>query len=70
MSYKYVAQKIKFLADTETPISIYLKIREHYNQCLLFENAADGLDHSQSSYIFFDPMAGIFLKSKKKNNYI
>ena len=70
MSYKYVAQKIKFLADTETPISIYLKIREHYNQCLLFENAADGLDHSQSSYIFFDPMAGISITGKNIETYI
>ncbi len=69
MSFKYVSQKIKFLADTETPISIYLKIREHYNQCVLFENAADGLDHSQYSYIFFDPMAGISISGNKIEKY-
>ena len=69
MSFKYAAQKIKFLADTETPISIYLKIREHYNQCLLFENAADGLDHSQFSYIFFDPIAGISVTGNKIEKY-
>ncbi|MDR3681219.1 MAG: anthranilate synthase component I family protein [Flavipsychrobacter sp.] len=62
MTIAFTANYANYLFDTETPISIYLKIREHFNQCVLLENAQGGLTSSQHSYICFDPIAGISVK--------
>ncbi len=62
MNFAFTANYANYLLDTETPISIYLKIREHFNQCILLENAQDGLTTSKHSYICFEPVAGISVK--------
>jgi len=62
MKYQCVATCTPYLLDTETPISIYLKLREHFKQCILLENAEKGLEQNRLSYICFEPIAGIEIK--------
>jgi len=62
MNFAFMANYATYLLDTETPISIYLKIREHFNQCILLENAQGGLISGQHSYICFEPIAGISVR--------
>ena len=45
------------LADTLTPVSIYLKIREKYGQAVLLESSDYHGDEDIFSYICFDPIA-------------
>jgi anthranilate synthase component 1 len=48
------------LADTDTPVSIYLRLRDRFAETLLLEHAEDA--HTRGfSYICCDPLAGITL---------
>ncbi len=59
MNFKLIANCKQYLFDKETPISIYLKVREHFNQCILLENSERSIEKNHFSYICFDPIAGI-----------
>ncbi len=53
---EFKTQHIKLLADELTPVSIYLKIREHFASSILLESL-DFTDHQQSkSFICFSPI--------------
>lgn len=47
------------LLDAETPLGVYLKIREHFHQPLFFETAPKEPGAAHRSYICFEPLAGI-----------
>jgi len=59
MKFAFTTNCKKYVLDTETPISIYLKLREHFNQCILFEDTKESLVPNRLSYICFEPIAGI-----------
>ncbi|HXS38513.1 MAG TPA: chorismate-binding protein, partial [Flavipsychrobacter sp.] len=57
MSFEFKTRIKKRLADTETPVSIYLKIRGHFSESILFECC----EHKSKgySYICFQPISSI-----------
>ena len=56
----------KILADTITPVSIYLKIRDKYPNSILLESSDYHANDNSFSYICFNPIASI----KVSNNTI
>lgn len=64
---EFKTQHIKLLADELTPVSLYLKIREHFASSILLESL-DFTNHQQSkSFICFNP---IHTFTVKKNHLI
>jgi len=55
MQFKYTATCREYRLDTETPVSIYLKLREQFDQCILLETT----ESKQLSYICCEPIAGV-----------
>jgi len=49
----------KILADTITPVSIYLKIRDKFPNSILLESSDYHANHNSFSYICFNPIASI-----------
>ncbi len=61
--FKFKSLYKKFLADTHTPVSIYLKLRDKFPNSLLLESSDyHSSDHS-FSYICCEPIAGIKLEN-------
>ncbi|MDO5980015.1 anthranilate synthase component I family protein [Flavivirga spongiicola] len=56
----------KILADTITPVSIYLKIRDKYPNSILLESSDYHANDNSFSYICFNPIASI----KVENDFI
>lgn len=56
----------KILADTITPVSIYLKVRDKYPNSILLESSDYHANDNSFSYICFNPIASI----KVENGYI
>lgn len=54
---------IKILADLTTPVSLFLKLREHYPEILLLESSDYSSKEDSQSFICFDPLITI-----KNNN--
>lgn len=58
MKYTFKTTYKKILSDMLTPVSIYLRLRAKFNNCILLESSDyHGEDHN-FSYICFQPMAG------------
>jgi anthranilate synthase component 1 len=53
----------KILADTLTPVSAYLKLRDVYPHCLLLESSDYHANNNDFSYICCNPIASIELKN-------
>jgi len=53
----------KRLADTHTPVSIYLKVRDHYDNPVLLESNDSRSRENCHSFISLDPIAGISIKN-------
>lgn len=53
------------LADTITPVSIYLKIRDQYPNSILLESSDYHTSDNSFSYICFNPIASIEVKHEK-----
>ena len=53
------------LADTITPVSIYLKIRDQYPNSILLESSDYHTSDNSFSYICFNPIASIEVKNDK-----
>lgn len=53
----------KILADTITPVSIYLKIRDKYPNSILLESSDYHGNENSFSYICFNPIASITVKN-------
>ncbi|WP_437920628.1 anthranilate synthase component I family protein [Sphingobacterium sp. LRF_L2] len=61
MSYKLHTNYKKILADTTTPVSIYLRLRDTFPNSLLLESSEYHSRDNNISYICCDPIAGITL---------
>ncbi len=67
MRYKVTTQSKKMLADTLTPVNIYLKVRDIFAGSILLESS-DYHGHENSlSFICCDPIASIQLKGTTLN---
>ena len=49
----------KILADTLTPVSVYLKLRDHFPNTLLLESSDYHANDNSFSYICFNPISYI-----------
>lgn len=68
-SKKYtITQKSKRLqADLLTPVSIFLKLRDRFSNCILLESSEYNSKENSRTFICFDPIAGF---SVSKNEFI
>ena len=65
-TYQLTTYAKKLLADTLTPVSIYLKLRDQYPNSLLLESSDYHANDNSFSYICSNPIASI----KVENNRI
>lgn len=65
MSYALKTHYKKILADTITPVSVYLKIRDRYPASILLESSDYHANDNSFSYICFNPIAHIEVKDRK-----
>ena len=55
----------KYLADTTTPVSIYMKIRDHFDSSLLLESTDFRSVENCFSFVCMDPIASFEVTGKK-----
>ncbi|MDB9830889.1 anthranilate synthase component I family protein [Flavobacteriaceae bacterium] len=65
MSYALNTHHKKILADTITPVSVYLKIRDRYPGSLLLESSDYHANDNSFSYICFNPIAHVEVKDQQ-----
>ncbi|MCF6224584.1 MAG: anthranilate synthase component I family protein [Flavobacteriaceae bacterium] len=65
MKYKIKTHFKKILADTITPVSIYLKIRDKYPNSILLESSDYHGNENSFSYICCNPIANISIGNNK-----
>lgn len=63
--YKINVVYKKLLADTATPVSIYLRLRDVYPNSLLLESSDYHSKENSMSYICCDPISGIILSQNQ-----
>ena len=61
MTYSFTTNYKKILADTTTPVSIYLRLRDSFPNSLLLESSEYHSRDNNISYICCQPLAGIKL---------
>ena len=66
MNYKLTTYSKKIIADTITPVSVYLKVRDKFPNSILLESSDYHANDNSFSYICFNPIASI----KVQNNSI
>src|ERR1700761_5533699 len=59
--YKIITTQKKLLADTTTPVSIYLRLRDVFPNSLLLESSDYHSRENSLSYVCCDPIAGLIL---------
>ena len=60
----------KILADTLTPVSVYLKLRDHFPNTLLLESSDYHANDNSFSYVCFNPIANIEVHNNEiKENF-
>src|SRR5690606_18101196 len=59
----------KLLADTTTPVSIYLRIRDVFPNSILLESSDYHSRENSMSYVCCDPMAGLILTENSFKTY-
>ncbi|HVV55057.1 MAG TPA: chorismate-binding protein, partial [Mucilaginibacter sp.] len=59
--YKITTTSKKLLADTTTPVSIYLRLRDVYPNSLLLESSDYHSRENSMSYVCCEPVAGLVL---------
>nr|WP_317040447.1 hypothetical protein [Hymenobacter coccineus] len=52
----------RLLADTVTPVGLYLRLRDHYSNCLLLESADYHGQQNAFSYLVCEPLATFELR--------
>jgi len=68
--YKLVTSHKKLLADTTTPVSIYLRLRDVFPNSLLLESSDYHSRENSMSYVCCEPVAGLVLNNDAlKLNY-
>ena len=65
MSYTLTTHFKQILADTITPVSVYLKIRDRFPNSLLLESSDYRGNENSFSYICFNPIATIKIENEK-----
>lgn len=65
MKYKLKTYYNKILADTITPVSVYLKIRDRYSNSILLESSDYHGNDNSFSYICCNPIASIEVNNDK-----
>ncbi len=68
-NYKLYTSHKKILADTTTPVSIYLRLRDAFPNSILLESSDYHNRENSLSYVCCDPIAGIMLKEDKLEEY-
>ena len=63
--FKLLSKHKKILADTLTPVSAYLKLRDVYPHSLLLESSDYHANNNDFSYICCNPIASIQLKNNQ-----
>ncbi|NMH87895.1 anthranilate synthase component I family protein [Flavivirga algicola] len=66
-TYNLYTHYKKILADTITPVSIYLKIRDKYPNSILLESSDYHANDNSFSYICFNPIASIKVENEVIN---
>src|SRR5580704_4280272 len=61
--YKITTTSKKLLADTTTPVSIYLRLRDVFPNSLLLESSDYHSRENSVSYVCCEPMAGIAINN-------
>jgi len=61
-SYRITTHSKRILADTLTPVSVYLKLRDHFPNSLLLESSDYHANDNSFSYICCQPIASIMVK--------
>src|ERR1700712_5415485 len=61
--YKIITTHKKLLADTTTPVSIFLRLRDVFPNSLLLESSDYHSRDNSMSYICCEPVAGIVLNN-------
>lgn len=69
MKYKLNTTYKKKLADTVTPVNLYLKLRDKYKQTVLLESSDYHGDENAYTYICFNPIAGIKVENETIDTY-
>ncbi len=64
MKYQLTAYHKKILADTITPVSVYLKIRDRFPNSILLESSDYHANDNSFSYICFSPIAAITVENE------
>ncbi|MEE9362811.1 MAG: anthranilate synthase component I family protein [Cellulophaga sp.] len=64
MKYELTTHHKKILADTITPVSIYLKIRDRFPNSILLESSDYHANDNSFSYICCNPIASIKIENK------
>ena len=68
--YKITTTSKKLLADTTTPVSIYLRLRDVYPNALLLESSDYHSRENSMSYVCCEPISGLVLTDGRlKKNY-
>jgi len=65
MTYALETDYKKILADTITPVSVYLKIRDRFPGSLLLESSDYHANDNSFSYVCFNPIASITVKDQQ-----
>jgi len=67
MNYNFRTNHKKILADTTTPVSIYLRLRDTFPNSLLLESSEYHSRDNNISYICCQPVASIILEDEELN---
>ncbi len=68
-TYQIQTHTKKRLADTTTPVSIYLRLRDVFPNTILLESSDYHSRENATSYVCAEPVAGIVLKDGVLNTY-
>ncbi len=64
MKYQLKTYSAKLLADTLTPVSVYLRLRDKFPNSLLLESSDYHANNNSFSYICFNPIASINIQNE------
>ena len=64
MDYQFKSHHKKILADTITPVSVYLKIRDKFPNSILLESSDYHANDNSFSYICCNPVASIKIEDE------
>lgn len=65
--YKIISESRKLIGDLETPVRVYLRVREKYENSFLLESSDYHARENSFSYIGFDPIATFRADQHKLN---